>query len=243
MNKKVVKWIKRISVVTAAVAVLAFGIFISYQELYLPHLYNSVYNEGIEHPEMADSLAEELTDLCHPDMAIEVLSNAAEKGFTKSQIKLALYLEGYKNNYRKAAYWYLKAAQKGASDAQCEMGIHYLYSFGVKQNFTKALYWIRKSADNKNANGQYELGNLYLNGLAYYDLDYEHTDCRYVGNNTFRGYGNEDYKVSDRDLEMYLKHPKRVFLTPNLVKAKYYWTLSAKQGYSLAKDALEKVYE
>lgn len=243
MNRQIIKWGKRIGIIAGIAVILISSIYLIYNKVYLPHFYDSLYEEGLSDLQKADSTAEELATLGQYNRAIELLTIASEKGIVKAQKRLALYLAGYRNDYEKSSYWYLQAALKGDTDAQYDLGTNYIYGYGVRQNFNKALYWIEKSANRGNKQAQYELGNLYLNGLAYYDLDYEHTDVWYIGNNTFIGLGNIVYEVSNRKLNELLSNPKTVFLMPDLTTAKYYWTLSAKQGYYEAKDALEKVYE
>lgn len=243
MNKQVIKWTKRITITVVTIGIVITSMYFYYNKVYLPNLYSSLYEEGLSNLNKADSIAKELENLHQSQLAIELVTYAARKGIVKSQTKLAFYMDVYKHDLEKSSYWYLQAAQNGDSDAQCQLGINYIYGFGVRQNFNKAIYWIKKSADNNNSEAQYELGDLYLNGLAYYDLDYNHTDYWYVGNNTFIGLDNIDYKASNRELEEILSNPKIVFLVPSLTTAKYYWTLSAKQGYKEAKDALEKIYD
>lgn len=243
MNKQITRWIKRVGIAICSVAILILGIYSGYEKVYLPYHYNSLYEMGISNMERSDSIADELATLHQHQMAIQLLTKAARKGVVKAQTKLALYLKGYEKDYKRSSYWYYQAALNGDSDAQYELGINYIYGYGVRQNFNKVIYWIKRSAENKNRWAQYELGNLYLNGLAYYDLDYEHTNFWYIGNNTFRSLENTDYKASDDEIDEILSNPKVIFLTQNLTKAKYYWSLSAKQGCEEAQEALEKIYE
>ncbi len=243
MNKQIIKWVKRSAIAIGSITILILGICPYYYEMYLPHLYSSLYSEGLSNLEKADSIADELSYLKQKNKAIELLSLAAERGIVKSQTKLALYSSSYENNLEKSSYWYLQAAQNGDSVAQYYIGFNYLKGYGVKQNFDKALYWIKKSADNKYRWAQYEMGNFYLNGFALYDLDNEHTDFWYDGDNIFRGLKSIYYKVSDADLDEILNNPKEVYIIPSLAMAKQYWALSAKQGCNEAKESLEKIYE
>lgn len=247
MNKEIIKkWTKKVGIIIGsiiAIFLLYVVSVITYQKVYIPHHVESLYQEGLSNLQIADSIAEELATLGQHNVAIELLTKAAEQGFIKSQTKLALYLAGYKDDYEKSSYWYLQAALKGGTDAQCQLGINYIYGYGVRQDFSKAIYWIKKAANSKDRWAQYELGNLYLNGLAYYDLDYNHTNYWYVGNSTFTGLEVCTIKVPNNKLDEILSNPKEVFLISDLATAKYYWTLSAKQGCSSAKDALEKIYE
>jgi uncharacterized protein len=243
MNKILTKSIIWVGIPLILVVAFTSALYWGYRNIYLPYCYSSLYEEGLSNLEKADSIADELSLLGQYETAIRLLTKAAESGVVKSQTKLALYLDSYDKDLEKSSYWYLQAALNEDSDAQCHLGLNYLNGWGVAQNFEKAIYWIEKSASNNNRWGQYELGNLYLNGLAYYDLDYEHTNFWYTGNNTFRDYENTSYKVSNRELSKYLNNPKKVFLSPDLSKAKYYWNLAAKQGEVMAKDALEKIYD
>lgn len=192
---------------------------------------------------MADSIADELSRLKQRNKAIELLTFAAKKGISKAQTKLALYANAYENNLEKSSYWYLQAAQNGDSEAQYYIGFNYLKGYGVKQNFDKAIYWINKSAKNKYSMALYEIGNFYLNGFALYDLDEVHLNYWYDGNNIFRGAMGDYCKVNNNDLDSILTNPKKVYIVPSLSHAKQYWMLSAKQGCSNAKEALEKIYE
>ena len=244
MNKQfIIKWCKKAIITVTVIILLIIGSYFGYKKIYLPRVYHSLYKQGLNNIEQVDSIADELALLGQYRMSIGLLTQAAEKGVVKAQTKLALYVANYEDDYEKSSYWYLQAALKEDPKAQYNLAINYIYGYGVKQNFKKAIYWIQKSANNKYRWAQYKLGNLYLNGLAFYDLDYEHTNFWYDGRNIFRGLGGVYCKVTDEELEEYLRNPKIVYIKPNLSKAKYYWSLSANQGCSKAKDALEKIYE
>ena len=54
--------------------------------------------------------------------------------------------KGVKKSYKKAAFWLIKAAEQGNTDAQNNLGISYYDGQGVKQSYEKAAYWFTKAA-------------------------------------------------------------------------------------------------
>ena len=73
---------------------------------------------------------------------------------------------GVKQDYTRAMFWHLRAAEKGDSTAQNNIGWMYRNGLGVKQDFTTAIFWYRKAANQKNASAQNNLGWMYSNGLG-----------------------------------------------------------------------------
>ena len=55
----------------------------------------------------------------------------------------------------------LKAAQKGFSEAQNNLGLMYAHGIGVKQDDTQAVYWYRKAAEQDYSDAQCNLGWMY----------------------------------------------------------------------------------
>lgn len=261
MNKqKVIKWGKRFVIcLSSVIGILVIGglILLIYWKIYVPYKGNCLYEEGIKNPKEALNISHKLLDSPYVEAgvsykAIDVLTNAAEKGYIDAQVKLAEELES--ENPEKSSYWYLQAAKKGNSTAQWKIGINYKYGIGVKQSFPKAVKWIVKSTIKGNPSAQYELGNIYLYGLAFYDSyreyfkgpysrDYDYSYLIYKGDNIFIAKDKRTYRVKDIYLEEILSQPYNVYLYPNLEKAKYYWRLAASQGLQEAKDALERVYD
>ena len=55
--------------------------------------------------------------------------------------------EGVKQELKRAAVWYRKAAEQGFADAQHSLGVMYLGGEGVQQDFKQAALWYQKAAD------------------------------------------------------------------------------------------------
>lgn len=261
MNKQIIiKWCKRVGIVIASItAILLLYIIFTFVQFYwyTPYQCNSLYKEGISNESKAITNINKLlslnSDLAH-SKALELLTFYSEKGNTKFQVLLGDRLS--KDSYylmrnkaieyqEKAAYWYMQAAKKSNAEAQGKIGLAYKYGNGVNQDFDKALFWLNNGAENGDSTAQFNLGNIYLNGLAYYSIHYLGRTDNYIydGNDTFRTLENRSYTTNKNETKYILNNPDSVYLKPNIIKAKYYWTLSAHQGCKSAKDALEKIYE
>lgn len=69
-------------------------------------------------------------------------------------------------NYNKAASCYLKAAELGSTQAQCNIGRCYLYGIGVSPNDSIAFAWLIKAAKGGLPKAQYYVGYCYELGLG-----------------------------------------------------------------------------
>ena len=69
--------------------------------------------------------------------------------------------KGVPQDYKKAVYWYTKAAEQGNVNAQWSLGFMYYYGEGVPQDYQKAFYWYTKAADQGNTDAQFYLGFMY----------------------------------------------------------------------------------
>ena len=67
-------------------------------------------------------------------------------------------------SYKKAAYWYNKAAEQGNPVAQYNIGAFYYKGLGVKQSDSKAFYWWKKAAEQGNPDAQISMGFSYYGG-------------------------------------------------------------------------------
>lgn len=67
---------------------------------------------------------------------------------------------GVKQDYQQAVHWYRKAAEQGDAQAQCNLGLTYMFDF----EYAQAFYWIKKAADQGNAQALNSLGHMYQNG-------------------------------------------------------------------------------
>jgi len=64
----------------------------------------------------------------------------------------------------KAAHWFERAASKGNSFAQLNLGVCYMYGRGVDKDPSKAFIWFQKSANQGNKQAQFDLAVLYHTG-------------------------------------------------------------------------------
>ena len=92
---------------------------------------------------------------------------AAERGNVKAQNNLGVMYEkgqGVRQDYARAAEWFLKAAEQGTATAQFNLGLKYANGQGVRQDYAQAVQWYRKAAEQGNVEAQHNLGAVYVNG-------------------------------------------------------------------------------
>jgi TPR repeat protein len=65
-----------------------------------------------------------------------------------------------------AIKWFRKAAEKGTSWGQFNLGIRYAHGDGLPQDHAEAMKWFQKAADQNDAMSQYCLGEMYEKGLG-----------------------------------------------------------------------------
>lgn len=132
----------------------------------------SIYSKGVE----AERLKQYKTAHDHYQVAAEAghagamyklgslyyagnLENAKEEGYNTQSV-LDAVLNGRKNkpvDYKKAAYWFTKAADAGNADAMYDLGRMYESGEGVTKDAVKGRQLIQKAADNGNKTAKYYL--------------------------------------------------------------------------------------
>ncbi|MCK5359258.1 MAG: sel1 repeat family protein, partial [Gammaproteobacteria bacterium] len=71
-----------------------------------------------------------------------------------------------KQDYRKAAEWFEKAAISGNGDAQLILGVIFFQGLANEKNDKKAREWILKAAESGLVVAQYNLAQFYLKGIG-----------------------------------------------------------------------------
>lgn len=95
---------------------------------------------------------------------IEDLTKRARQGEVEAQAALGVkYQEGWgvRQDYKKGAYWILKAASNEDAISQFLASNLYMAGKGVERNPDKLLYWMRRSANNNYAGAQIQMGSIY----------------------------------------------------------------------------------
>lgn len=82
-----------------------------------------------------------------------MLKRLAESGNSICQMEIALIYEcplgryPIKQSYKKAIYWFEKAAQNGSSRASYHLGMLYFFGDDSKRDYKKAKYWFEKTVN------------------------------------------------------------------------------------------------
>jgi len=71
---------------------------------------------------------------------------------------------GVEKDFKKAAQWFRRAAEKGHAVAQYNLGIMTYLGQGVEQDYRQAAEWFRRAGEQDHAAAQYNLGFLYYEG-------------------------------------------------------------------------------
>jgi len=90
--------------------------------------------------ELLKKAYEQLSNYTNTDALYPVIEN---------QLGVCYDLDDNKDNDSQAAYWYQKAAERGHSLAQMNLGYLYYEGRGVKEDGNVALYWMEKAIENK----------------------------------------------------------------------------------------------
>lgn len=101
------------------------------------------------------------------NMALQLLTKAAEAGYFRAQVKLAKwYREGnpIDKDPQKAFYWYKEAAATGDPETQCNLGWCYATGFGCVVSPVPAAIYFGKAAAAGIVAAQYNLAKCYEKG-------------------------------------------------------------------------------
>jgi len=100
---------------------------------------------------------------------VELLTNLAEQGNTRSQATLANILfngTGITKDYESAFQWYLKSAESGDPASQFQIGLMYRDGLGIEKDSKKAVEWLSVSANNNYMKARTELAVMFKKGLG-----------------------------------------------------------------------------
>lgn len=132
------------------------------------------------------------------DTAFAVCSQAAQRGSSEAQMRLAALYEnglGVTKDTREAVRLFTLAANQGLADAQFQLGRAYKNGEGVAQDYEEALYWYTQAAQQGDASAQFALGWMYDDGLGV-QRDFVRAHMWY----NLAGANNESLGTKNRDL-------------------------------------------
>ena len=117
--------------------------------------------------EQGDSYAQDVLKI----MNHILLAKQNKKVDPKSLMKLGnMYrygmLTGVAQDYKKALYWYKKAAEQSHSKSLIKIGFMYRRGEGVLQDSKKAILWFKKAADLGDSQAPEKIGDIYNQGIG-----------------------------------------------------------------------------
>jgi TPR repeat protein len=97
------------------------------------------------------------------------LEKSAFAGTPEAQHDLAtLYASGkiVAQDYKRAAYWFSRAADGGIANADYNLGVLFQQGLGVKKDLARALAWYQRAAELGHPEAMYNLGIAYIEGVG-----------------------------------------------------------------------------
>ncbi len=174
-----------------------------------------------------------------PDPALSPQLAALEKrafsGSPEAQHDLAtIYAAGKSvaQDYKRAAYWFYKAADGGIANADYNLGVMFQEGMGVHKDVNKALGWYEKAAQLGHPEAMYNLGIAYVEGVG---------TARNIdrGVSYFKKAANAGVAQAAYNLGVLYESN---FVGPiNLAKAQEWYQVAADQGHAQAKDAVARL--
>lgn len=171
------------------------------------------------------------------DKKLITLQKRAYQGIPEAQHDLAtLYAAGtvIPQDYRRAAFWFTKAADGGIANAHYNMGVIYHQGLGVPVDLPKALEWYEKAAELGHPEAMYNLGIAYIEGVGTkVDID---KGVSYFKRASKAGVAQAAYNLG----VLYESN----FIGPiDLKKAAEWYAIAAKQGHAQAREALARLQQ
>lgn len=97
------------------------------------------------------------------------LEQRAFRGEAEARHDLAtIYASGklVAQDYKRAAYWFAKAAEGGIANAHYNLGVMFQQGLGVRKDVNRALGWYEKAAQLGHPEAMYNLGIAYVEGVG-----------------------------------------------------------------------------
>ena len=160
------------------------------------------------------------------------LKTLAKKGDLKSQRELAHYY--YQNKqYKKAFYWFKKAALQGDAESQYNTGAMHYSGQGVTQNKKQAFHWFEKAALQDYAIAQFNLGVMYNEGQ---EVVKDYSQALYW----YKKAALQDY--ADAQINIGTMHEKGQGVIKDYSQAFYWFKKAALQGNAIAQYNVGLIY-
>lgn len=100
---------------------------------------------------------------------LRAVETRAMEGIPEAQHDLAtLYASGKMvgQDYKRAAYWFSKAADGGVANAHYNLGVMFQQGLGIRKDAAKAIGWYEKAAELGHPEAMYNLGIAYIEGVG-----------------------------------------------------------------------------
>lgn len=225
--------IKRIRIPSRSIALSLISIVIIALAIFGIFNFDNLFRRASPSEMMTE--AEKELELGNLHNAFLILEKLAMDGNEEAQDYLGyFYKEGIAvdQDYKKSAYWYQLAADKGFANSQAALGQLYLEGQGVEQSYFKALNYFELAAEQLDLDAIFYLGKMYYEGLGV-DQNYSKA-FKYLKISADEG---------DMDSQLVLAemYENGLGIKPSNFFAKMYYKLASAQGCDAAAEALKRL--
>jgi TPR repeat protein len=154
---------------------------------------------------------------------------------------------GVKEDYKEAAKWYSKAADRGYAFAQFNLGVMYENGLGVKQDYAVALKLYQKAVEQGDVDAEFKMGVMYANGFG---VERNYTEAlKWYTKAASYGYADAQYNIGvlyanglgvDKNFEEAIKWYKKA-ADQGFPDAEYNLAVMYAKGQGVKKDNEEAV--
>jgi len=168
----------------------------------------------------------DIPDIKNIDKALEQYHKSAIQDYELAQLNLAMiyYQRANKESYKKALYWYEKAAEKGNLAALVNIANMYYFGQYVKKDYKKAADLYLQASNKDDMLAQYNLSMMYYSG-EYFEANGEKT-LHWLQKSAING-----YKIAQLKLANFYKEGNNSVVNKDTKKALYWYFMSAKQNH------------
>ncbi len=173
-----------------------------------------------------------------PDLppVVKKIEEKAFEGNAEAQHDLAaIYTAGHggvEQDFKKAAFWFQKSAEKGIPNAQYNLGVLYHKGLGVKKNLDKALQLYRAASYQGHPEAQYNLGIAHIEGIG---TDYDPVQAA----SYFEKAATQN--VVEAAYNLGLLHENGLLGNVQLEEALFWYDYAAEKGNEEARQAKEQL--
>jgi hypothetical protein len=184
----------------------------------------------VQNPEFYNDADADIPEAMRP-VEEQALSGVAEAQHDLAAIYTAGH-GGVTQDYKRAAYWFEKAAKNGIANGAYNLAVLYHQGLGLDADLNKAIQWYKAAATMGHPEAQYNLGIAHIEGVG-------------VSYDPFKATAYFEQAASNQVIEaaynLGLIHENGLLGEPKLDEASMWYKMAADQGSPEARAAIQQL--